>query len=353
MKAVILAGGGGTRLWPVSRSAMPKQFHAFTGNRTLLQQTFDRLSFLKPSDIFVSTNKKYAELVKKQLPHLQQEKLHENLIIEPETRDTAPGICFAANHLAKMGFKNEVMAIVYADHLIQRPEEFKKALEFTANHVAQKDILSVIGVRAKYPNPNLGYIKLGRKIPPRSKKSGSFEIYELDRFTEKPDIETAKKFIESGKYLWNTGLYVWKVGTILEKFAKFAPDVYEAVVVKENYAASPKISIDYAVMERIGKKALHVVPAEFGWNDIGNWSALHEEMTTNETHNIGFGEQITVDTEGSVVIGSSGKLVVTYGVKNMIVIDTPEALLVMPKERSSEVKKLIEEIKKLQKGDLL
>lgn len=353
MKAVILAGGGGTRLWPVSRSTMPKQFHAFTGGRTLLQQTFDRLSFLKPSDIFVSTSKKYADLVKKQLPYLRKKEFSDNLIVEPETRDTAPGICFAANHLAKMGFEDDVMAIVYADHLIQKPEEFKKALEFTAKHVAKKNVLSVIGVRAKYPNPNLGYIKLGKKAVAKGKTTAPFEILELDRFTEKPDVETAKKFIESGKYLWNTGLYVWQVGTILEKFKKLAPAVYDAVVIKENYAASPKISIDYAVMERVGKKSVHVVPAEFGWNDIGNWSALHEEMAVSETHNIGFGEQIAVDTEGSVVIGSSGKLVVTYGIKNMIVIDTPEALLVMPKEKSSEVKKLIDEIKKLQKGDLL
>lgn len=348
MKAVILAGGGGTRLWPVSRSAMPKQFHALTGGRTLLQQTFDRLSFLKPSDIFVSTSKKYAALVKKQLPKISGA----NLIIEPETRDTAPCICFAANHLAKIGFKNEVMAIVYADHLIQKPEEFKKALKFTAKHVAQKNVLSVIGVRAKYPNPNLGYIKLG---PAVGKKAGgnAFKVFALDRFTEKPNEETARKFVESGKYLWNTGLYFWKVSTILQKFKKLAPAVYNAAVTKKNYAASPKISIDYAVMEKVGKKSVHVVPAEFGWNDIGNWAALHEEMAVHETHNIGFGEQITVDTEGSVVIGSSGKLVVTYGIKNMVVIDTPEALLVMPKEKSSEVKKLIDEIKKLQKGDLL
>lgn len=346
MKAVILAGGTGTRLWPMSRDIKPKQFHTFVGNKTMLQQTFERLSFLKPTDIFVATNVQYEKLVRQQLKGLPEG----NLIIEPAMRDTAPCICYAAHYLEEKGFKNEVMAIIYADHLIQKPEEFKRALIFAEKHIKKTNRLGVVAVRAKYPNPNLGYIRIGQTI---SESKEGLEVYELEKFVEKPSIETAKKFLNSYKYLWNTGLYMWKVGTILNKFKQFAPDIYKYTEKSSTYEKAQKISIDYAIMEKIAPDMVNVIPAELGWNDIGNWAALHEELALQESENVSIGDHVGIDTTGSVILGTSGKLIVTYGIKDMVIVDTPEALLVMPKGKASEAKKLIEEIRKKKKDRFL
>jgi mannose-1-phosphate guanylyltransferase len=339
MKAVILAGGTGTRLWPMSHDLKPKQFHAFVGKRTMLQQTFDRLSFLKPADIFVATNAAYETLVKKQLPQLRVE----NLIIERAMRDTGPCICFAAHYLKTLGFQDEVMAIIYADHLIQNNTAFEKALKQTAKLVALGDRLGVVAVRAKYANPNLGYIKIGKLA--ETTDSG-LEVYELDQFVEKPTEERAKKFLSSYKYLWNTGLYVWKVSTILKQFKKRAPKIYRAAASEKTYEQAPKISIDYALIEKMPPRMIRVVPAELEWNDIGNWAALYEELTSEEFENVSSGEHIAIDTEGSLVIGNAGKPIVTYGVKNMVIVDAPEALLIMPKEKAAGMKKIVEALKK-------
>lgn len=304
----------------------------------MLQQTFKRLSFLKSKDIFVATNRQYATLVLKQLPSLPEQ----NLIVEPALRDTGPCICFAAHKFAKSGFENEVMAVIYADHLIQNTDEFKKSLTAAAAYIKRTDSLSVIAVRAKYPNPNLGYIHIGHL----REQCGKFELYSLDRFVEKPDAKTAKTFLESYRYLWNTGLYMWKVKTILEQFKKLAPEIYTATQKTDSFAKAPKISIDYAVIEKIAPREMFVIPADLGWNDIGNWQALYDELATKENGNVEKGNNLLLDTYGSVIFGNEKKLIATYGLKNMVIIDTPEALLVMPKEKAGEVKKIVEEIGK-------
>lgn len=339
MKAIILAGGTGTRLWPVSRDLKPKQFHTFVGNRTMLQQTYNRLAWLNPNDIFVSTNAQYEKLVRQQLPKL----LKDHLIIEPALRDTAPCIAFAAHTLKERGFEDEVMAIVYADHLIQKEAEFGNVLRFAVRHIEQTDRLGVIAVRAKYANPNLGYIRIGHLV---DTGATSYDVYELKRFVEKPNLASAKKFLTDYRYLWNTGLYLWKVKTILSQFEKFAPDVYRAAQNSNTYAAAPKISIDYAVMEKVTPSTVHVIPADLGWNDIGNFAALHEELARREDENVTQGNHIGIDTEGCLVLGQGDKPIVTYGLKDMIIVDTKEALLVMPKEKSAEVKRVVEEMKK-------
>ena len=330
----------------MSRDEKPKQFHSFIGDKTMIQQTYERLNFLKKEDIFVATNARYSALVKKQLPRLNAK----NLIIEPAMRDTGSCICYAAHHLAKLGFGDEAMVIVYADHLIQNTAEFERALKTGAEIVKKEDTLAVIAVKAKYPNPSLGYIKIGKL---EQTMENGLEVYILEQFVEKPTVEKAKQFLKSYKYLWNTGLYMWKTSTILELFKKLSPEIFKATANKKTYADSPKISIDYALIEKLPPRQIRVIPAELGWNDIGNWAALHDEVAKNEKENVSSGEHISIDTEGSVVFGNSGKPIVTYGLRNMVVIDTPEALLIMPKEKSCEAKNVTEELKKRKKENLL
>lgn len=350
MKALILAGGAGTRLWPVSREKKPKQFHAFVGSRTLLQMTYDRLDFLSVDDIFVSTSAAYAPEIKRQLPRLPKS----HLFIEPESRDTGPAIAYAAHKLSqKLGSRksHEAMAIIYADHIIQRKAELREKL-LIAQQIAQKDhTLNIIEVKAQFPNPSLGYVKIGKRL---KELADGTEIYELEKFVEKPDLETAKKYMLSYKYLWNTGIYVWKISTILEKFRMHAPKIYDVVVGgKGSYKACPKISIDYCLMEKVNPKDVRIIPADLGWSDIGNWSSVFDELTASEESNFIQGEHVGLDTEGSVIFGEKGKLIITSGIKNLVIIDTHDALLVMPKHRASEMKKIVEELKKRKKEKFL
>ncbi|MBD3328288.1 NTP transferase domain-containing protein, partial [Candidatus Peregrinibacteria bacterium] len=209
MKAVILAGGAGSRLWPLSRDSKPKQFQSITGYKTMLQETVERIDFLKPEEIYISTNSKYLNLVKTQVAEFKIPE--ENIIIEPCLKDTAPCIGLAATYIAKK-HPNETMCVIYADHLIQDKDELVEKLKIAEKVANEENTLNIIEVKAKTPNVNLGYVKIGRSI----KEINGTEIYTFEGFTEKPDLATAKKFVESFNYLWNTGLYVWRVDTILK-----------------------------------------------------------------------------------------------------------------------------------------
>lgn len=347
MKALILAGGTGTRLWPVSREKKPKQFQALRGDRTLLQMTYERLSFLPPEDIYVSTSAAYAAEVKRQLPRLPKG----HIIDEPESRDTGPAIAYAAHILSKKNPRdaNEVMAVIYADHSIEKKEEFRKKLQLAEELARSENTLNIIEVKAQFPNPNLGYVKLGTCV---AELPDGTEIFELEKFVEKPDLETAKKYMLSYKYLWNTGIYVWQIKTILEKFQGLAPKIYRAVTGgKAHYAESPKISIDYAIMEKVDPKEVRIIPADLGWSDIGTWGSLFDEYAGEgeDQENFIQGEHIGIETEGSVIFGKKDKLIVTRGVKDMIIVDTDDALLIMPKDQASDVKKIVEELRKRKK----
>jgi mannose-1-phosphate guanylyltransferase len=350
MKAVILAGGIGTRLWPLSRNARPKQFQTLINEKTMLQETVNRLSFLNEENIYIATNQEFFEEVLKQIPNIPIK----NIILEPALRDTATCIGFAAMRLS-INDPTEVMCIIYADHLIKDPKEFKNKL-LTAEKLAKEEkTLNIIEVKARFPNVNLGYVQVGKKL----KKINGNEILEFKKFTEKPDIKTAKKFLKSGDYLWNTGMYVWRIDTILEKYKKHLPKTYkhlmkmqdaigkkdEEKVIAEHYKACEKISIDYAIMEKVNPSEVRIIPANFGWSDVGTWESIHAEMTKNPRENLIHGKHICIDTKGSLIrTDNPYKIIATIGLENIIIVDTPDALLVCPKDRSQDVKKIVKKL---------
>lgn len=353
MKTVILAGGTGTRLWPMSRQRKPKQFQELTGNESMLAQTIKRLDFQNPEDIYVSTNAEYQQLVEQQTAGLIPK---ENIIIEPALRDTAPCIGLIASILAAAN-PDEIMAVIYADHLIQDKDELRQKLQLAADLARNDNTLNIIEVKAQTPNTQLGYVKVGRQMEERN----GISIHQLERFIEKPDLATARQFLKSQSYLWNTGLFVWKVSTILDKYREFQPETWQilrqiaATFGKDNFAQTltelyptcTRISIDYGIMEKIPTKEVRIIPADLGWNDIGTWESIWHELNDEKTDNgnVTHGPVISHNTKNSLIYAKGNKPIATIGLEDFIVVDTPDALLVCPRNRSPEIKQLIEKIK--------
>jgi len=318
----------------------------------MLQETNCRLDFLKPSDIYIATNIEYKkEVIQETRPYKIPIK---NIIIEPELRDTAPCIGLAAT-IIEARHPGEVMAIIYADHLIKDKKELEEKLRIAEIVAGKQKTLNIIEVKAKYPNVNLGYVKIGKV----TEEIDGTEIFSFDGFREKPSLEVAKKFLASYKYLWNTGLYVWRTDVIMEYFKKHQPDTYavlqkikkvlgsknEAKIINRLYPKCEKISIDYGIMEKVDRKNVRIIPAELGWSDIGTWESLHEELDTDEEGNLVNAIHIGLETRDSLFYGQNGRLIATIGIKNLVVVDTPDALLICDKKKSHDVKKLVAELK--------
>lgn len=348
MKIVILAGGAGTRLWPMSHPEKPKQFQKLISDRSMLQETFDRVSFVKPEDIYVSTNASYADTVRQQLPELPPE----NLILEPSMQDTGPCIGLAAALIAKKD-PEAVMAVVYADHLVQDRAEFEQKL-YAAERLAEKEnTLNIIEVKAKYPNVNLGYVKIGRMLGDEE----GVEVYEFKAFKEKPDYETAKRFLSSYSYLWNTGYYVWKVSTILKEFENHLPRTYEELMaiqkggsLEEHYPKCDKISVDYGIMEKVDPARVRIIPADLGWSDIGTFASLHEELAESPNANITKGDVVAVDCTGTLLYNEGPEKIAAFGLKDMVVVSADGFTLICPKEKSSDLKTLLSTIHDEKRG---
>jgi mannose-1-phosphate guanylyltransferase len=342
-----MAGGTGTRLWPLSREGKPKQFHALGGERTLLQQTYDRLRrFLAPDDLFVCTVERYVALTRQQLPELPAG----NLLVEPAARNTGPAIGLVAATLQRR-CGNCLMATVAADHLVQRPEAFEAAVRRAAEVVeAEPGSLVTIGIRPARPETGFGYIEVGDVLEAIGPGA---PVYRVRRFVEKPDRETAEQYVAGGRFLWNASYFVGSSARLLELYDRHLPEVgaalrqieaavgtpEEGTVVREAYRHLPKIAFDRGIVERA--EAVRVVPAEMGWSDVGSWELLFDVLAEKPEETVSRGRHVGMDDSGCLVIAGD-RLVATVGLKDVVVVDTGDALLVMNKARAQEVKELMD-----------
>lgn len=344
--ALIMAGGRGERFWPKSRVNLPKQFLSLTGDgKTMIQLTVERiLPLVDIEDIFVATNRNYKKLLMEQIPEIPEE----NILCEPIGRNTAPCIGLGAVHIAKK-YGDAVMFVLPSDHLITHPQIFRRSLADAAEVAEQGSNLVTIGITPTYPETGYGYIK----IHPEETAGAAFAV---ERFVEKPDLETARLYVASQQYLWNSGMFTWKVSTILENMRSFMPGTYEGLlrikeaigtedqesVLEKEFQAFKSESIDYGVMEKA--KNIYILSASFGWDDVGSWLALERMQQRNEFGNVISGNVVSIDTKNTIVQGT-GKLIATVGVEDLVIIDTDDALLICDKNSTGDIKKVIENLK--------
>lgn len=341
-----MAGGRGERFWPKSRKNLPKQFLALTDDgKTMIQLTVDRiLPLVELEDIYIATNKNYKELVKEQLPGIPEE----NILCEPVGRNTAPCIGLGAVHIAHK-YDDAIMLVLPSDHLIKFNNMFLNAIRSACQVAEDDDNLVTLGITPNYPETGYGYIK----FDPHSMEGNA---YTVERFVEKPTLEVAKEYLATEEYLWNSGMFIWKVSSILKNIEKHIPQVYAGLqriqaaiateqqeqILEEEFVQMPSISIDYGVME----KAEHIftIPGTFGWDDVGSWLAVERIKKSNESGNVVTGNVITVDTNNCIIQGES-KLIAAVGLEDLVIVDTADAVLICEKDKVSEIRKVIENLK--------
>lgn len=344
--ALIMAGGRGERFWPKSRKNLPKQFLSLTDDgKTMIQLTVERiLPLVKMEDIYISTNRDYKELVRQQLPEIPEE----NILCEPVGRNTAPCIGLGAVHMRKK-YEDAVMYVLPSDHLIKYTSIFLSTLTDAGEVAEQGENLVTLGITPDCPETGYGYIK----FLPEQMLGRAFEV---DRFVEKPDLETAKEYVASEQYLWNSGMFIWKVSTILKNLETYLPETYqglnriadaigteeEELVLEKEFSAFQSESIDYGIMEKA--KNIYILSGSFGWDDVGSWLAVGRIKKSNEFGNVINGNAVTVDTKNCIIQGGK-KLIATVGIEDIIVVDTEDALLICEKDSAGNIKKVLENLK--------
>ena len=353
MNIVILVGGGGTRLWPMSRNNKPKQFNELISDLTMLEETFNRFKDKFPlKNIYFSANKPTAKLTKKILPEIDDE----HIIIEPEKRDTGPAMAYAAAYLYVHSDPNEPMAFIPSDHFIKDTELFINCFEEAEKVIEKTNNMIDIAIVTTFPNITLGYTKIGKLI----NENNGIKFYEFKGQIEKPDLKTAKKFHKSANYLWHANYFMWTPKLLLEAYKKYAPEIYVPIekiiqalkkndqkTIEKEFSKTEKISIDYAVAERMDNKDVQIIKGEFGWSDIGSWKTLYEQLIdeTDSNNNLIKANFVHKDTRNCLVYGTKKKLIATAGVENLVIVDTDNALLVCNKDESHLVKKIVEILK--------
>jgi len=349
--AVIMAGGVGSRFWPQSREAFPKQFLSLYGDRTLIQQTVDRISKLIPHEnILIITNQKYIPLVQDQLPELPVK----NILGEPMAKNTAPCVALAAHVIGKRD-ANALMCVLPADHVILDEDKFLGIIESAFLKAEDLDSIVTVGIEPSHPETGYGYIHFNASE--KDKHSANF-VHPVFGFKEKPNKETAEKFIESGEYLWNSGMFIWSVKTITNAFKSYQPEMFKLAqdeLTSETgtpsvdqllsfFTACNSVSVDYAIMEKAEK--IYVVPGSFGWNDVGSWSAVYD-IGEKDTHGnvIQSNNSVVIGSKNSLISSKSGKFIALVGMENTAVIKTDHAILVCNLNATQDVKKVVESLK--------
>lgn len=344
--AVIMAGGVGSRFWPMSTLEYPKQFHDMLGTGdSLIQKTFSRLERLIPTEnILISTNKRYKKLVKEQLENVTTKQL----LLEPCMRNTSPCILYAALKIHAMN-PDGVMIIAPSDHWIEDEVEFINNIETSFEFCQQNDVLMTLGIQPSSPNTGYGYIQF---------ENNDSAIKKVKQFTEKPDLETAKKFVESGEYLWNAGIFIWSVKSILKAFETSLPEMhslfctannvynteFEDDFIDTNYDKAENVSIDYGILEKAAN--VHVLPVNFDWNDLGTWGSLYNKLPKDEQQNASVGgKTIFRNASNNMVRTQSGKRVVIQGLSDYIVIEKDGILLICPKSDEQDIKQITSQVK--------
>jgi mannose-1-phosphate guanylyltransferase/mannose-6-phosphate isomerase len=353
MYGVILAGGSGTRFWPLSREMSPKQLLKVFGAESLIWQTIKRLlPLISQEQVYVVSNNKLATEIRTHLITEKEAFDKVGYLVEPQARNTAPAIGLAAAYLIKEN-PEAVMAVLPSDHLLGNPEEFLLVLE-QAQELARGGYLVTLGLKPDRPETGFGYIKLGSKL---DDFSGTYASYAVDRFVEKPDRQTAESYLAAGDYFWNSGMFVFKASTVLDEIKRLMPGLHKILMqftdmplnewdsekAKECFADAASISIDYGIMEKSNKVA--IVPVELDWVDVGSLTAIGDFLEKDEHGNAIKGNVIDIESENSIVYGERNRLIATLGMKDTIVIDTHDATLVCPKERAQDVRKIVDVLK--------
>ena len=356
--AVIMVGGSGTRLWPVSRRKAPKQTMRIGGSDTLLGASYARGAAAAGPDgtvMFVATAE-LASVIRAHVPGLEAD----SLILEPEGRDTAACIGLAAVHVRRRD-PDGVMLVLPADHLIAPLERFVEVARTAAEVADRERCLVTIGVKPRHPATGLGYIQRGEALEPRT----AVPAYRVRGFKEKPNAATARAYVESGEYYWNSGIFAWRADVILAEMERHLPKHHECLqkiacalddgggdkISCEVYGCIPRISIDFGIMEKA--QALAVVEADFSWDDVGSWTAYAQHVRRDADGNAVDGSFVGVDARDNIIVAPKGKMVTAVGLEEHVVIDTPDALFICPRSRDQDVKKIVEKLREMGRADLL
>jgi len=345
---IIMAGGVGTRFWPLSTKEMPKQFLNLFDDRTLLQKSYDRISSLVlPQRILILTNAAFVSIVKEQLPEIPEE----NIIGEPARRDTAAPVGLAA-FLCRKRYGNPVIVTLTADHLIEPVHLFRQTLLSAARRASEDNALYTFGIVPTYPATGYGYLERGAQIG----DDGGIQHFQLLRFKEKPDTETARKYVESGQFYWNSGMFVWTADAIIAEIEEHLPDHANALstavsfdqepgwdnALKEAFASIHRVSIDFAIMEK--SKKVCCVASDFSWNDVGGWLALRSCLPNDEAGNCCRGQAMMLDSSGNLVFCEDpDETIMLVGVEDLVIVRTMGKTLITHKDRTEDIKKLVEE----------